>query len=99
MYQLVVDNRYSKSYRKLFARLHDTEFTYTIPMDGNRAEDGIDLRACLKSSNEDGNEGKRENLSRNIKFAFTIFPKSAEFVEPAEKTLYHPAAWQNDKLV
>ena len=57
------------------------------------------LRACLKSSNEDGNEGKRENLSRNIKFAFTIFPKSAEFVEPAKKTLYHPAAWQNDKLV
>ena len=44
MYQLVVDNRYSKSYRKLFARLHDTEFTYTIPEDGNRAEDGIDLR-------------------------------------------------------
>ena len=57
------------------------------------------LRACLKSSNEDGNEGKRENLSGNVKFAFTIFPKSAEFVEPAEKTLYHPAAWQNDKLV
>lgn len=44
MYQLVVDDRYSKSYRKLFVRLHDTEFTYTIPMDGNRAEDGIDLR-------------------------------------------------------
>lgn len=44
MYQLVVDNRYSKSYRKLFARLYDTDFTYTIPMDGNRAEDGIDLR-------------------------------------------------------
>jgi hypothetical protein len=59
----------------------------------------IRLRACLKSSNEDGNECKRENLSRNIKFAFTIFPKSAEFVEPAEKALYHPAAWQNDKLV
>ena len=59
----------------------------------------LDFRACLKSSNEDGNEGKRENLSRNKKVAFTIFPKSAEFVEPAEKTLYHPAAWQNDKLV
>ena len=45
MYQLVVDDRYSnKSYRKLFARLYDTEFTYTIPMDGNRAEDGINLR-------------------------------------------------------
>ena len=46
VYQLVVDDRYSnKSYRKLFARLYDTEFTYTIPMDGNRAEDGIDLRS------------------------------------------------------
>lgn len=45
MYQLVVDDRYSsKSYRKLFSRLHDTEFTFTIPMDGNRAEDGINLR-------------------------------------------------------
>lgn len=57
------------------------------------------LRGCLKSSNENGNEGKRENLSRNKKFALTVLPKSAEFVEPAEKTLYHPAAWQNDKLV
>lgn len=44
MYRLVADDRYPKSYRKLFSRLHDTEFTYTIPMDGNRAEDGIDLR-------------------------------------------------------
>ena len=45
MYQLVVDDRYSnKTYRKLLTRLHNTDFTYTIPMDGNRAEDGIDLR-------------------------------------------------------
>lgn len=45
MYQLVVDSRYSnKSYRRLFVKLYDTEFIYTIPMDGNRAEDGIDLR-------------------------------------------------------
>ncbi len=45
MYRLVVDDRYSnKSYRRLFYKLHDTEFAYTIPMDGNRAEDGIDLR-------------------------------------------------------
>ena len=45
MYRLVVDDRYSnKSYRRLFYKLHDTEFAYTIPMDGNRAEDGINLR-------------------------------------------------------
>ena len=61
--------------------------------------EGFGLRACLKSSNEDGNEGKNENLSRNKEFALTIFPKSAEFVEPAEKTLYHPAARQHNKLV
>ncbi len=30
------------------------------------------VRACLKSSNEDGNEGKNENLSRNKEFAGSI---------------------------
>lgn len=44
MYQLVVGNRCPKSYRELFSKLNDTEFIYLIPMDGNRAEDGIDLR-------------------------------------------------------
>lgn len=46
MYQLVYDEQYSKrlSYRKLLYLLHDTEFTYTIAMDGNRYEDGTDLR-------------------------------------------------------
>lgn len=46
MYQLVYGGRYSKrlSYRKLLYLLHDIEFTYTISMDGNRYEDGIDLR-------------------------------------------------------
>lgn len=46
MYQLVCSEQYSRrlSYRKLLYLLHDTEFTYTIPMDGNRAEDGTDLR-------------------------------------------------------
>jgi len=46
MYDLVCENRYSKSisYRKLLAYLYDTEFTYTIPKDRNRAQDGICLR-------------------------------------------------------
>lgn len=57
------------------------------------------LRACLISSDEDGNEGESKNLSRNNKFTLTIFPKPAEFVKPPEKALYHPAARQNDKLV
>lgn len=44
MYQMVCDERYSTKYRKLLSHLYDTEFTYSIGMDGNRAEDGIDLR-------------------------------------------------------
>lgn len=46
MYQIVCDDRYSRhlSYRKLLGYLFDREFVYTIPMDGNRAEDGIALR-------------------------------------------------------
>ena len=46
LYDLVCDNRYSEgySYRKLLSYLHDVEFTYTIPKDSNRAEDGLDLR-------------------------------------------------------
>jgi len=46
MYQLVCDEKYSKrrSYRKLLMYLHNTEFTYSIMLDENRAEDGTTLR-------------------------------------------------------
>lgn len=41
---LVYDDRYGKSYKELFEYLYSTEFTWTIPMDRNRALDGIALR-------------------------------------------------------
>ena len=46
MCQLVYDERFTRglSYRKLLRYLHGIDFQYTLPMDGNRAEDGIDLR-------------------------------------------------------
>lgn len=46
MYQLVCDEKYTKglSYRKLLNRLHEIDFYYILDMDGNRYEDGIDLR-------------------------------------------------------
>lgn len=47
MYQLVSnDKRYTKhlSYSKLLYLLHNTNFIYLMDMDGNRYEDGIDLR-------------------------------------------------------
>lgn len=54
MYQLVCDDEYSRglSYRKLLFLLHDTDFTYTIALDGNRYDDGIDLR--YRFGNEQG---------------------------------------------
>lgn len=46
MYDLVCPVEYTngRSYRELLRYLNSIDFTYTIPMDGNRAEDGIDLR-------------------------------------------------------
>ena len=43
---LVCEDRYAEqiSFNKLLMYLHTTRFTYTLPMDANRAEDGIDLR-------------------------------------------------------
>lgn len=46
MCELVCDERYFDRvpYIKLLSYLHTREFVYSIEMDGNRAEDGIDLR-------------------------------------------------------
>lgn len=46
MCQLVCTTGYSKHspHRLLLRRLHEWDFTYTHPMDGNRAEDGVNLR-------------------------------------------------------
>lgn len=46
MYQLVCNEKHfiNPSYFKLLYHLHNTDFTYIIEMDGNRAEDGMDLR-------------------------------------------------------
>lgn len=44
--ELVDTGRFSRdiSYRKLLSYLHDIEFTWIIPKDDNRADDGIQLR-------------------------------------------------------
>ena len=46
IYRMVVktDGPPSISYRKLLMALHNTPFVYSIPMDENRASDGIDMR-------------------------------------------------------
>lgn len=46
LYDIVCESRHVDgiSYTKLLRQLHDTEFTYLIKRDENRAESGIDLR-------------------------------------------------------
>lgn len=46
LYKLVYDKSRFRdlSYRKLLFALHTTEFTYSIELDSNRWEDGMDLR-------------------------------------------------------
>lgn len=46
MLSIIYEGRYAKknSYLKLLSYLHSVEFTWVIPKDANRAEDGIDLR-------------------------------------------------------
>lgn len=46
LYDLIDAKRFSKrvSYRKLLMHLHDIEFTWSVPFDDNRADDGIQLR-------------------------------------------------------
>ena len=52
MYDTVSGARFAQgvTYRKLLTFLHDAEYTYFIPYDENRAEDGITLRYhyCLQ---------------------------------------------------
>lgn len=46
LFELVTKNRFSEqiSYENLLLHLYNTEFTWIIPKDQNRASDGIDLR-------------------------------------------------------
>lgn len=46
LFELVCGKRYADdiSYRKLLTLLHNTEFTFIIPMDENRAYDGLSIR-------------------------------------------------------
>ena len=57
LYNLVCRDRYPKeiSFRRLFMSLHSTEFVYSIARDGNRADDGIELRRrfCLENNFDD----------------------------------------------
>ena len=90
MYQLVCDDEYSKglSYRKLLYLLHDTDFTYTIAMDSNRYEDGIDLR--YRFGNEHGYPDSMIHvyLDKNGEQGMKLIVQNHGQTIPAEKLSY-----------
>ena len=55
MCELIDSSRFSRrvSYEKLLAHLHNIEFTWIVPMDDNRADDGIQLRRRFALMRED----------------------------------------------
>ena len=61
MVKLVCEGRYEgpNSYRKLLLHLHNTEFIYYLPRDGDRATDGVDLRYRFAYRNPDIRDAER----------------------------------------
>lgn len=53
--ELIDSKRFSKqvSYRKLLIHLHNIEFTWVLPRDYNRADDGIQLRRSFSLERDD----------------------------------------------
>lgn len=70
LYEKVCDEEYSRrlSYRKLLEYLFSTDFTYILPMDENRAEDGLSLR--YRFAMEVGY--KDETIEGNIDFPCSV---------------------------
>lgn len=58
MYQLVCNDKYARreTHRKLLCTLHNVDFVYIMPMDDNRAKDGVNLR--LRFGYECGYDGQ-----------------------------------------
>lgn len=52
LYGIVCGSQSLHSYRKLCMHLHGTDFAYTLEMDGNRADDGIELRYKFGKEND-----------------------------------------------
>lgn len=54
LYEFICNGRFSKnnSYDKLLAYLHSVDFTYILPKDANRFEDGKDLRCRFMYHND-----------------------------------------------
>lgn len=88
LFNLVCGKKYAKqiSYRKLLTHLHNIEFTYIIPMDVNRAEDGIDLRWRFVCSLETPPD-HYENLLADLDGPCSVFEMMVALAIRCEETI------------
>ena len=87
---LVENEEYSggRSYTKLFRYLHETEFIYSIPMDANRFEDGVDLR--YRFAYEHGHDNRIVALYLDDRACSVLEMMAALSLKCEEHIMYDP---------
>ena len=68
-------------------------------MFGIRIELQLDIRACLKSSEQKDEKGNHRRFKGNVEFFLTVYPKAATFVKPTKCVFYNPMFGQYFELV
>lgn len=84
IYESVCRGRFPKqvSYRKLLMFLHNTEFTYSIPNDENRAADGVELRYRFGIfTNQEGIEDYIEGPCSVLEMMFALAIRCEEWMD------------------
>lgn len=89
--ELIDSKRFSKrvSYRKLLIHLHNIEFTWFIPHDDNRADDGIQLRRRFALHRDD------MSLSRYISGPCSVLEMMVALAIRCEETIMDDALMGN----
>lgn len=89
--ELIDSGRFSKplSYRKLLMHLHNIEFTWIIPRDDNRADDGIQLRRRFALDRDD------HRLQRCIQGPCSVFEMMVALAIRCEETIMDDALLGN----
>lgn len=85
--QVIVRTRKGATYWKLLRQMHQTEFTWFIPNDGNRAEDGRDLRAEWAAHNNIGPDRPWMELGCSFLEMLVALARRMEF--EADHTPHH----------
>lgn len=89
--EVVDSKRFSKhvSYRKLLMHLHNIEFTWSIPYDDNRADDGIMLRRKYALAHHD------EELSNYISGPCSVLEMMAALAIRCEESIMDDTLFGN----